>query len=465
MKKIQNLSLRTWQKNCLSKALGVFQNGQQNFMCVAAPGAGKTRFSASLAKSLLDADHIDFVLCFAPSVSIQNSIQGTFSNILNDRFDGRIGAKGLVITYQGIQYAYQELAHVIGNYRVLIISDEIHHCASGVSSTSNQWGQLLVSLISEGNPLTLTLSGTPWRSDSTKIALQSYSGEPQELDTDFVYGLGDAVRDKVCRRPSLILLDNSSIGVQENSETHKFSSIRQAIEAEKLKYSDLLTHQESLSQLMTYAHEELIRIREKHPRAAGLVVASSIDQARRISQFIITNFNESSIVVSYDQIDAHENIRDFQSSEIDWIVSIGMVSEGTDIPRLQVCAYLSNVRTELYFRQVLGRILRINLKTDEPCSLIAFAEPKLIEYSERINQDLPEDSMRIKVLEEQTLMKTTDSNQYAQSTVKNDFITMKTISSNHSHTFDSLHNIAPETSYSIKMAFCKDSYRTTILSL
>lgn len=465
MKKIQNLSLRTWQKNCLSKALEIYQTGQQNFMCVAAPGAGKTRFSASLAKSLLDVDHIDFVLCFAPSVSIQNSIQETFRIILNDRFDGRLGAKGLVITYQGIQYAYQELAHVIKNYRVLIISDEIHHCASGVSSTSNQWGQLLVSLISEGNPLTLTLSGTPWRSDSTKIALQSYSGEPQELDTDFVYGLGDAVRDKVCRRPSLILLDNSSIDVQENAETHKFSSIRQAIEAEKLKYSELLTHQDSLSQLMTYAHEELIRIREKHPQAAGLVVASSIDQARRISQFINTNFNESSIVVSYDQIDAHENIKGFQTSAIDWIVSIGMVSEGTDIPRLQVCAYLSNVRTELYFRQVLGRILRIDQKTDEPCSMIAFAEPKLIEFSTRINQDLPQDSMRIRVLEEQTLIETAESNVSIQSPEKNAFITIKTTSSSHTHSFDRFHEIASEASYSVKMAFCKDSYKTTILSL
>ncbi|WP_219702480.1 DEAD/DEAH box helicase [Marinomonas lutimaris] len=465
MKKMQNLSLRTWQKNCLSKALEVYQTGQQNFMCVAAPGAGKTRFSASLAKHLLDASHIDFVLCFAPSVSVQNSIQKTFSNVLNDRFDGRIGAKGLVITYQGIQYAYQELAHVIKNYRVLIISDEIHHCASGVSSTSNQWGQLLVSLISEGNPLTLTLSGTPWRSDSTKIALQSYSGEPQELDTDFVYGLGDAVRDKVCRRPSLILLDNSSIDVQKSDETHKFSSIRQAIEAEKLKYSELLTHQDSLSQLMTYSHEELIRIREKHPRAAGLVVASSIDQARRISQFITTNFNESSIVVSYDQIDAHDNIRDFQGSEVDWIVSIGMVSEGTDIPRLQVCAYLSNVRTELYFRQVLGRILRINKEPDEPCSMIAFAEPKLIEYSERINQDLPEDSMKIKVIEEQALVKKTVSNTLVRGSEKNNIITMKTTSSSHTNSFARLHEIATEASYPVKVAFCKDSYRTTILSL
>lgn len=97
--------------------------------------------------------------------------------------------------------------------------------------------------------------------------------------------------------------------------------------------------------------------------------------------------------------------------------------------------------------------------------MIAFAEPKLIEYSERINQDLPEDSMRIKVLEEQTLIKTADFNESTQSPKKNGFITMKTIPSSHTHSFDRLHEIALEASYSVKTAFCKDSYRATILSL
>jgi hypothetical protein len=114
---------------------------------------------------------------------------------------------------------------------------------------------------------------------------------------------------------------------------------------------------------------------------------------------------------------------------------------------------------------VLGRILRINKKIDEPCSMIAFAEPKLIEYSERINQDLPEDSMRIKVLEEQALVKNADANTLARGSEKNNFITMKTTSSSHTHSFDRLHDIASEASYSVKMAFCKDSYRTKILSL
>ncbi|WP_438467532.1 DEAD/DEAH box helicase [Marinomonas sp. PE14-40] len=465
MIKTQSLSLRAWQKNCLSKALEVYKSGQKNFMCVAAPGAGKTKFSASLAKKLLDTNCIDFILCFAPSVSIKSSIQETFSTILHDRFDGRLGSKGIAITYQGIQYTYQELAHVIKNYRVLIVSDEIHHCSSGLNSNSNQWGQLLASLKKEGDPLTLTLSGTPWRSDNTKIALQNYSDEPQELHTDFVYGLGEAIRDKVCRKPNLILLDNSSISIHENSEKHEFSNIRQAIEAEKLKYSELLIHQESLSQLMAYTHKELVKLRKKHPEAAGLVVASSINQANRISQFIITNFNESAIVVSYDQLDAHENIRHFQDSEINWIVSIGMVSEGTDIPRLQVCAYLSNVKTELYFRQVLGRILRINKNSDEPCAMIAFAEPKLIEYSERINQDLPEDSMRVKVIEEHAILEKTKLGQATQDSSNNNLTTIEKSSPNHSNSLDIHLDFSPEASYQVRMVLCKDSYKTTILSL
>ena len=97
--------------------------------------------------------------------------------------------------------------------------------------------------------------------------------------------------------------------------------------------------------------------------------------------------------------------------------------------------------------------------------MIAFAELKLIEYSERINQDLPEGSMKIKVLEEQTLIKTADSNTSIQSPEKNGFMTMKTASSSHTHSFDRLHDIASEASYSVKMAFCKDSYKATILSL
>lgn len=67
-----------------------------------------------------------------------------------------------------------------------------------------------------------------------------------------------------------------------------------------------------------------------------------------------------------------------------------MISEGTDIPRLQVCCHMSSVKTELYFRQVLGRILRINSSTPQQAWLFTFAEQSLIQFAERIEDDIPE---------------------------------------------------------------------------
>ena len=68
-----------------------------------------------------------------------------------------------------------------------------------------------------------------------------------------------------------------------------------------------------------------------------------------------------------------------------------MISEGTDIPRLQVCCHLSRIRTELHFRQVLGRILRRTGDNDEQAWLFTLAEPALIDFSQRVSEDLPED--------------------------------------------------------------------------
>lgn len=67
-----------------------------------------------------------------------------------------------------------------------------------------------------------------------------------------------------------------------------------------------------------------------------------------------------------------------------------MISEGTDIPRLQVCCHLSAVKTELYFRQVLGRILRVNDSANQEAWLYTFAEESLIGFAERIEQDIPD---------------------------------------------------------------------------
>lgn len=89
--------------------------------------------------------------------------------------------------------------------------------------------------------------------------------------------------------------------------------------------------------------------------------------------------------------DAQQAINAFRHSDCRWIIAVGMISEGTDIPRLQVCCYLSRIRTELHYRQVLGRVLRRIGEPDDQAWLFMLAEPTLRSFAERIADDLPDD--------------------------------------------------------------------------
>ena len=59
-----------------------------------------------------------------------------------------------------------------------------------------------------------------------------------------------------------------------------------------------------------------------------------------------------------DEPGASRRIAEFASSGRRWLVSVLMVSEGVDIPRLRVGVYATAARTELFFRQVVGRFIR-----------------------------------------------------------------------------------------------------------
>lgn len=96
-------------------------------------------------------------------------------------------------------------------------------------------------------------------------------------------------------------------------------------------------------------------------------------------------------------------------SNTEWIVSVGMISEGTDIPRLQVCCHLSSVKTELYFRQVLGRILRVNESENQEAWLFTMATNELTLFSNRLAEDLPEDYKIMQQQSDDWLFPTIDS--------------------------------------------------------
>ncbi|MDI5934687.1 DEAD/DEAH box helicase [Halomonas kalidii] len=385
--------LRTWQRRCIEAALAHFVT-TPHFLCQATPGAGKTRLAAALARCLFEQNKIDLVLCFAPSCQVVDGFRTTFADVLGKRLDGLVGAVGGAYTYQAMEHRDDTFWLLLDEYRVFVVFDEIHHCAGHDPLLSNAWGQQILQRIQDRAAYTLALSGTPWRSDDLAIALARYSSPEGELICDYRYGLQEAITDEVCRSPRIVLLDNQKVQLTEALETEStvklFPSIAALLGESPITYEDLLRHDDVMHQILGLGCERLDEIRRSKPDAAGLVVATDIEHAQQIAQVLETR-GEACHVVTNRTPGAQQVINAFRLGDCRWIVAVGMISEGTDIPRLQVCCYLSRIRTELHYRQVLGRVIRRIGEADNQAWLFMLAEPTLQRFAERIAEDLPDD--------------------------------------------------------------------------
>lgn len=385
------MQLRQWQSECVNHALEHFHANQRHFLCLATPGAGKTIMAAEVAAKLFEQNLIDFVLCFSPSVNISQGIQKTFSHRLECRFDGLIGSVGSSYTYQGMLSFKEDFWQLLKRNRVLVIFDEIHHCSGSTLEDANAWGEEILLNIQDQAQYTLALTGTPWRSDQAPIVLSRYLDPDNQIQCDYVYGLKEAVRDGVCRNPKIVLIDNEELSVtNQDNEIQTFSSFDDLFKGSSISYQSVIKDDSAIHHALCLATDKLASIRLLNPDAAGLVVASSIAHASHILEILKVTFQQTATIVTCQEVAPSDTINKFKHDNTQWIVSVGMISEGADIPRLQVCCHLSRVKTELYFRQILGRILRTTKALDQQAWLFTFAEPKLVEFAHRIELELPD---------------------------------------------------------------------------
>lgn len=383
------MKLRAWQSECIESAWYKFESKESHFLCLATPGAGKTVMASTLAKRLFAENKIDLVLCFSPSVAVASNFEQSLSTITNFRMDGLLGSKGRSLTYQGMLHLDDSFWCLFETHRIFVIFDEIHHCAGDGLENTNAWGQKIVENIQGRATYTLALTGTPWRSDQIPIVLARYC-QDHRINCDHVYGLQQAIEDNVCRTPQITLIDNDNVLVKHNGEDFKYSSFSQLLKGAKCSYQQLIENEELIAYLLGKSSNKLNTIRKRIPNAGGLIVAASVDHANKIVQILEERFNERAYIATYRVEDPQQIINEFKCNTAKWIVAVGMISEGTDIPRLRVCCHLTRVKTELHFRQVLGRILRGNGEAKSEGFLYMPAEPELILYANRVSQEVPE---------------------------------------------------------------------------
>lgn len=383
------MKLRQWQDSCINKALKRYLNDNSHFLAIATPGSGKTLMASELADRLLKNDLIDLIICFSPSSIVSQDFSQSLQLRINERFDGLLGAKGHSLTYQNLQYLDDKFWQLFKRYRVFVIFDEIHHCAGSTIDNANAWGEQIILNIQDKAKYTLALTGTPWRSDAAPIVLSNYIHPSNKISCDYVYGLAQAIQDNVCRVPQIIAVDNNNISVKDNEETKTFTSFKYLLSQTIIPYQEVIENEKVIKYVISSAQKKLSSIRAKNADSAGLIVASSVEHARQISALMKACFNEDAVIVTYRESEPTSIIQQFRHAQTKWIISVGMISEGTNIPRLQVCCHLTNIKTEMHFRQILGRILRITDSKNQEAVMYMPAEPKLLEYAYRVKQDVP----------------------------------------------------------------------------
>lgn len=384
------LNLRAWQERGVARYNA---SDKENFMVAATPGAGKTMFGLRIAHLLLTDQTVKRVVVVCPSSHLCTQWADSAARVgiqLDPKWENGHGQEapdfhGVAVTYQ--QVASQPTISAMNCRRAdtLVILDEPHHMGE-----DRQWGEACL-MAFENAVRRLLITGTPFRTDNSPIPYVTY-GEDGLCRTDFAYSYADSLRDSVCR-PVLFPLYDGDMKWFNHGQimTANFgTALPKDQQAARLRTA-VSGAGDFLPDLFGYADAKLTEVRNNgHPTAGGLIVASQQWQALRHKEMIESITGDQVWMAVSDDKDANNIIKRFAKDDcaVRWLVAVKMVSEGVDIPRLRVGIYSTNVTTELFFRQFVGRFVRMQPGMDDQTSYIYVpADEKLREFCEHIKEE------------------------------------------------------------------------------
>ena len=370
--------LRAWQKDATE---AVRAHSAAGFLASATPAAGKTTFGLHIAHRMLSAGFVSRVVVAGPTTHICRqwaADAGRYGIDLEPNRPNSDGPEsadfhGVAVTYQTIAAGPEVHRLAAGRRTTLLIADEPHHMGDQAA-----WG-VQTRRAFDGARFRLLLSGTPFRSDNSAIPWVNYD-EDGVSRADYSYGYPQALRDRVCRPITFLPYDGEMEWVSDGRlRSADFDLVLPAAESARRLRTALVPDGEWMGEVLRDGDARLSEVRaDGHPDAGGLVIASDQDHARAIAARLGSISGQQPELVMSDEPGASRRIADFASSDRRWLVSVLMVSEGVDIPRLRVGVYATAARTELFFRQVVGRFIRATPRPRRQMSyLLMPADPRL----------------------------------------------------------------------------------------
>nr|WP_222437264.1 DEAD/DEAH box helicase family protein [Quadrisphaera sp. RL12-1S] len=359
--------LRAWQ----AQALGRYEAEKPtDYLVTATPGAGKTTFALTLASRLLARREVARVVVVAPTDHLRTQwaeaadaagivLDPTLTNAVGPV---RAGTKGYVTTYA--QVAGKPALHAARctAAKTLVILDEVHHAGDGLS-----WGEAAEEAFDRA-ARRLCLTGTPFRTKpGERIPFVRYSevpdGEPGELRSaaDYTYGYREALRDGVVR--PVVFAAYTGTARWRNSAGEVIAASLSEPSTKSVEATAWKTVLDPKGQWVPHviaAVDERITHLRAHgmPDAAGLVLASDQDDARAYAAIVKKVTGTKPELILSDDPTASKKIEKFGTGTTRIAVCVRMVSEGVDVPRAAVLAWMTSYRTPLFFAQAVGRVVR-----------------------------------------------------------------------------------------------------------
>lgn len=375
--------LYNWQDRALMRVQKYINDKRREFLAVAGPGSGKTLFALRVIVEWLQAHPTGRIAVIVPSARLKYQWANQAASVglqFHPEWDNNGNPlpreyHGAVVTYQQVASCPQWHSAFVDN-NTLVVCDEIHHAGD---SENLAWGPALKDAYDQAG-FVLVLSGTPFRSDGNRIPFVQYDKVVQpgaigyKSIFDFHYSYAEGLVDETVCPVIFQHIDGRAAwhfdGVESSStlanpalsDIDRSFALRAALDP----WND---NCQWFRDAFQQAHECLLEQREitENTRAGGLVIAASIEHARAYADIIEHTTGTAPLIVTSEDDNAQDTIDDFANGSDMWLVSVRMVSEGVDIPRLQVLLYATNIREQLFFEQALGRILRRKPTVCEIC--------------------------------------------------------------------------------------------------
>lgn len=376
--------LRAWQREALTAYVDKGEPG--DFLVTATPGAGKTTFALTFAKWLMDRKVVHRVIVVVPTDHLRNQWAEAANDlgiVLDPTLSNDVGPvaddfHGYVATYS--QVALKPLLHRrrAEMRNCLVILDEVHHAGDGLT-----WGDGVREAFDPA-VRRLSLTGTPFRtSDAETIPFVTYEPDPDgsmRSLADYTYGYGDALKEDVVR--PVVFAAYSGVARWKTSAGQVLSaslSEQNSRDVENAAWRTALNPAgQWIPHVIAAADTRLSEIRAAGmPDAGAMMLASDQEHARAYAEVVQRVTGHKPVLVLSDDPKASLKIDSFSQSKDRWLVSVRMVSEGVDVPRLAVGLWATSYRTPLFFAQAIGRFVRARRKGETATVFLPAVRPLL----------------------------------------------------------------------------------------